>query len=236
MTAFQVPWLEMAAAVPLLFAGPVWLMRHRVQAVHWAGVGCAISFVFAFAAWLGQYLGITGGAGPLFRIDELSGPLVPAVALTHFLTAVSTSNRKAQTFGSHRFLIALSIRLAAFSCLDPWLLVTLLVANTVPPYFDLKRANRPTRVYVLHMAVFAALLVTGWALTCRGASEVGAVLLILAVLVRCGVLPAHAWIPDLFATGSLTSAILTLTPLAGVYAAVRLAVPAAPRGCSPRSP
>ncbi len=228
MTAFDLPWLEIAVGVPLLLAGPVALVRDRVAAVRWAAGGCGAAFVAAFAAWLGQYLGHTNGGGPLLRIDELSGPLVPAVALLHLLTAAATSRLKAERFGAGRFLLAATVRLAVFACTHPWLLVALLVAAALPPYFDLKARRRPTRVYVIHMTAFAALLIGGWGLVTAGATDVGAVLLVLAVLIRCGVLPAHIWIPDLFENGSLGSALLTVSPLAGVYAAARLAVPVAP--------
>jgi NADH-quinone oxidoreductase subunit M len=52
--------------------------------------------------------------------------------------------------------------------------------------------------------------------------------LLLAILVRCGAVPAHCWITDWFEHASLGNAVLFVTPLAGVYAAVRLVLPFAP--------
>jgi NADH-quinone oxidoreductase subunit M len=228
MTAFQLPWLEIAVGVPLLAAGLVSLVRNRLTAVRAAAAAGGLAFVAAFLAWLGQYLGVSTGDGPLFRVDELSGPLVPAVALLHFLTAATASKRKAGFFNAAQFLLAMAVRLAVFACTHPWLLVALLLAAVLPPYLDLKSRGRPTRVYVFHMVAFAALLASGWALVSAGVAEGGAVLLVLAVLVRSGVLPAHVWIPDLFERGSLSATLLTVGPLTGVYAAVRLAVPVAP--------
>lgn len=228
MNLFQLPWLEIAVAAPLLLAVPVRFARDQVAAVRWATVGCGLSLVAAVAAWAGQHWYAENGSGPLFRVDELSAPLLPVVALLHVLTAATTSRRKAERFDAPRFLLALALRVAAFAALDTWLLVPLLIAVTVPAYFDLRGRGRPTRVYVLHTAAFALLLLLGWGISAGGQREVGAVLFVLAALVRGGVLPAHVWIPDLFANGSLNSALLSVGPLMGVYAAVRLAVPDAP--------
>jgi NADH-quinone oxidoreductase subunit M len=48
------------------------------------------------------------------------------------------------------------------------------------------------------------------------------------VLVRSGVVPAHLWVADLFEHATFSTALLYVTPIAGVYVAVRLALPIAP--------
>ncbi len=222
------PWLEIAVAVPLLTALPVLAMRDKLLALRVGTVGCALAFVASFMAWLAQHTGWSHGAGPLFRIDELSAPLVPVIALLHLLMAMTTSNWKAESFGAARYLVSLALRLAAFSCCDPWLLVGLSLACCAPGFFDLRQAKKPTTVYLVHMVPFAALLTGGWALVSNGQPDVGAVLLILAVLIRSGVFPAHVWILDLIENGSFSSAVLVVTPMLGAYVAVRLAVPVAP--------
>ena len=88
---------------------------------------------------------------------------MPAVALLHFLTALATARTKMRRFSFSWSLAAEAIRLAMFSCKASWLLVGLLALCTVPPYFELRNRGRPTRVYVLHMALFVGLLVLGWA-------------------------------------------------------------------------
>ncbi len=50
----------------------------------------------------------------------------------------------------------------------------------------------------------------------------------LAVLVRCGAVPAHCWLTDWFEHASFGNALLFATPLTGVYLAVRLVLPVAP--------
>ncbi len=228
MTWHHLPWLEMAVTVPLLLAVPAAVARSKFAGVRWAAVGCGLALLASAAAWGVQHFTDGAGGGPLFRVDELSAPLLPVVALLHLLTAATTSRSKAERFDPARFLLSLALRLAAFSTLDPNLLVPLLVACVVPPYFDLRSRGKPTRVYAVHMAAFAVLLLGGWAISAAGQRELGAVLFVVAALVRGGVLPAHVWVPDLFANGSLSSALLSVGPLVGVYAAVRLAVPDAP--------
>jgi NADH-quinone oxidoreductase subunit M len=83
------------------------------------------------------------------------------------------------------------------------------------------------------MTLFVVLLVTGWWLVSReGAVQwqvaCGVTALAAAVLIRSGCIPAHCWITDWFEHASFGNALLFVTPLSGIYAAVRLVVPIAP--------
>src|SRR5262249_19249557 len=119
-----------------------------------------------------------------------------------------------------------------FACAEPWVLIGLLAAGTVPPYAELRNRDASTRVYVLHMALFIGLLAAGWALVQWGGSRPGVTLgsaaLLAAVLVRCGAVPVHCWLTDWFEHASFGNALLFVTPLTGAYAAVRLVLPVAP--------
>jgi NADH-quinone oxidoreductase subunit M len=53
-------------------------------------------------------------------------------------------------------------------------------------------------------------------------------MLLVAVLIRCGTVPFHTWVTDVFHQGSFGNALLFFIPLTGVYAAVRLVLPIAP--------
>ncbi len=221
-------WLEVATAIPALTALPVAFLRDKLTALRVCSAACGVAFAAAFLAWLGHRTGAASGVGPIFCIDELSAPLLPAIALLHLLMAATTSKWKAESFGAARYLASLALRLAAFACCEPWLLIGLSVAISIPPFFDLKFARKPTAIYLLHMIPFAALLAMGWALVGAGNTDAGAVALIVAVLIRSGVIPAHVWILDLIENGSFSSATLFVTPMLGAYVAVRLAVPIAP--------
>jgi NADH-quinone oxidoreductase subunit M len=126
-----------------------------------------------------------------------------------------------------------TIRLATFSCKDPWLLIGLLTASTIPPYIELRNRKRPTRVYLLHMGLFVLLLVGGWAaIESSGTDSLsrtcGILMLLAAVLIRCGTIPAHCWLTDWFENASFGNSLLFVVPLSGVYVAVRLLLPIGP--------
>ena len=166
--------------------------------------------------------------GQVLAIDSLSAPLLPLVALLHFLTALATARIKSTRYSFTWLLLAEALWLATFACVHPWVLGCLLALSTFPPYLELLRCGRPTRVYILHMAVFLGLLFAG--LLLGGLAEPGTVsaLLMLAVLVRTGTFPTHVWVTDLFENCFFGTALLTVTPIVGVYVAIRLVVPSAP--------
>lgn len=228
MNPLSWPWLDFAIAFPLIAAIFAAFTPDRLRALRIATVGCGASFAAAWLAWLGHHFDVPALDHPFLRLDELNAPLVPSLALLHFLMALTTSKWKAESFGASRYSISLALRIAMFACFEPWLLVVLSIACAVPSFFDLRTAKKSTRVYLLHMGSFAAFLAIGWALVDAGNAEAGAVFLVLASLVRSGVFPAHVWIVDLIEHGSFSSAVLMVTPMLGVYIAVRLALPIAP--------
>ncbi len=245
MKPLQLPWLEISLLVALLGAGSVSRMRNPNRAYVWGLTFTGTVFACTFLAWLAFYLQVNPENGPswslqehlfgrrVLGIDELNAPLVPAVALLHFLTALATARIKMRRFSFTWSLTAEVIRLATFSCTDPWVLIGLMSACTVPPYIELVNRGRPTRVYVLHMALFVGLMVAGWAsLEASGdflePTSWGTVPLLVAILIRCGVVPAHCWLTDWFEHASFGNALLFVTPLPGVYAVIRLVLPVAP--------
>ena len=127
-----------------------------------------------------------------------------------------------------------AICLATFTCKEPWLLIGLLIVATIPPYVELRIRQRPTRLYVLHMAAFVALMIVGWASVERAgttpAPTWALIPLPLAILIRCGTVPAHCWLTDWFehVNARSVSRCFYVTPLSGVYAAVRLLLPIGP--------
>jgi NADH-quinone oxidoreductase subunit M len=103
----------------------------------------------------------------------------------------------------------------------------------VPPLLELRRRGASTRVYSLHAALFAGLLVLGQGLVSLSSDGSalrvgGAILLTGAVLLRNGVAPVHCWLTDLFERASFGTSLLFVTPLIGAYGAMRLVLPIAP--------
>jgi NADH-quinone oxidoreductase subunit M len=238
-------WLELSILVALAGAVCVSRLRDPLRAFRWGLAFTAAAFGCTLLTCLGFYLGrlndVDAGwsleshflGRQLLGLDELNAPLVPVVGLLHFLTALATGRTKMRRFSLSWSLAYLAIRLAMFGCQVPWVLVGLLAVGTVPGYVELVNRGRPTRVYVLHMAAFVGLLVLGWAFVDpagghRAQTAWATVPLLAAVLIRCGTVPAHCWVTDWFEHASFGIALLYMTPLTGVYAAVRLVLPVAP--------
>ena len=246
MKFLAMPWLELAIAVTLVGSLFVVFFGNPNRAFRWKLAFASTSFLCAFLAWLAFSLGTPSDlierSSPqgwlfgrtIFRLDELSAPLVPTIALLHLMTGLATARTHMRRFSFSWSLAAESIRLATFSCTEPWVLIGLLAISTIPPFVELVNRGRPTRLYVLHMALFVGLLVVGWTAVGLAGGPSGiapwwaAVPLLLAILVRCGTVPAHCWVTDWFEHASPGIAMLYVTPLTGVYAAVRLVLPIAP--------
>jgi NADH-quinone oxidoreductase subunit M len=243
VTPLPLPWLELAILIALLGSLCVGPMRDPIRAWRWGLVFTGASFACTVLACLGFYLcrlyGLDDRWGlqaelfgrRILGVDELNAPLLPVVGLLHFLTALATGRTKMRRFSVSWSLAAEAIRQATFGCTEPWVLIGLLGAGTVPAYVELLNRGKPTRVYLLHMGLFVGLLVLGWAFVEPGQQAQTAwatVPLLAAVLIRCGTVPAHCWLTDWFEHASFGNALLFVTPLAGVYAALRLVLPIAP--------
>ena len=245
MIELHLPWLELAILIPAL--GSLWVgqLRNAERARrHSLVISCAALFC-AVGAWqdfgllqtfeahdLGDMFANIAGRDVLV-IDELSAPLLPLSALLYVLTILSTLLTKVNRFSFAWALFREAILLATLSCRAPWALVVLLAAGTVPPWIELVRRRRPTRVYLLHMATFVGLLIVGqWLVSISDlgtfVSTVGIFLLMAAVLLRSGVVPVHCWMTDLFEHATFGTALLTVTPIVGAYATMRLVLPIAP--------
>jgi NADH-quinone oxidoreductase subunit M len=245
MNPLHLPWLEAAMAVALIGSALISRIRDPNRAYRWClgftgtALGCAVLAWLAFAAGEpdGRYSVQPALFGRrLLALDPVSAPLIPCVALMHFLAALSTARSHMRRFSFSWSLAAEALRLATFSCREPWVLIGLLTASTVPPFVELLNRGRPARLYVAHMALFVGLLVLGWgAVSWTGATTSASpppwwatLPLVAAILVACGTVPAHCWVTDWFEHASLGIALLNVAPLGGVYAAIRLVLPIAP--------
>ena len=243
------PGSSWRSRVALVGSPVVSLLRDPDRAYRWGLAFTGASFACAFLAWLAFYLGHAGRADSrpgassrclfgrqIFALDELNAPLVPAVALLHFLTALATARTHMRRFSFSWSLAAEAIRLATFSCKEPWVLIGLLAVSTVPPYVELRQPRAADAgLRAAHGACSSACWSLGWAAVEAGGhgrrrrppggrpSRCW-----LAILVRCGTVPAHCWVTDWFEHASFGIALLYVTPLSGVYAAVRLVLPIAP--------
>ena len=246
MNLLHLPWLELAIAITLLGSLCVSRVRNPDLAYRWSVAIIGASFGCTVLVWLAFYVGVPPESlarfstqpalfgRQIFVLDELNAPILPTIALLHFLTALSTSRTFMRRYSFSWSMAAKTVVLLLFSCKDPWILITLLSISTTLPCLELLNRRKPMRVYVSHMALFVGLLWLGWsAVTLEGGASAQppwwtVTPLLAAILVRCGTVPAHCWVTDWFEHASPGIALLFVVPLSGVYAAVRLVLPIGP--------
>ena len=245
MPELRFPWMEVSVLLPL--AGAIWvqMLSDTDKALRHAVAICAVTFGLTCGELLDFLMLGTFEAHEhwpffhalfnqeIFVVDELSAFLLPLGALIFLVTVMSTLRTKAPRFSLELTLVSEAILLATFSCRASWTLVLLLAIATIPPYLELRKRGRCTRIYALHMSVFVGLLLSGYAWLSATDVNSSAVLipgalLTGAALLRSGIVPFHLWMADLFEKGTFGTAILFTTPLVGAYAVMRLVLPIAP--------
>jgi len=245
MNTMALPWLQLAILAPLI--GALWAGRLRDPDIarRHSLVACSLALVAALAAWI-NFASLDGAVAadrwdlyalrtgsPLLTIDALSAPLVPVGALFLLLVVLATPRTKLRRVSFAWILLSEAILLATFCCQQPWVIVGLLAAGTVPPWAGLRSFPGSRRVYAIHMLLFVALLGGGQTLLTLYAISsplhlLGIVLLTAAVLVRSGIVPVHCWMTDLCEHGSFSNSLVFVVPMVGAYAAMRLVLPIAP--------
>jgi len=246
MNQLHFPWLELAIFLPAFGAMFANLFRSADSARRFSLMVSGGALLAAVGGWI-DFSGLHTFEAhdrwdwtealidrDLFVVDELSAPLIPLVALQCFMTQLATLRSKMRRFSFAWALSSEAILLATISCKIPWLIVALLIAGTIPPYLELRRRLKATRLFVLHMGLFALLLVVGQSLAQSaepGTTRMLVAMLCLAaaVLVRSGATPVHCWMPDLFEKAGFGTALMFVAPMIGAYACMRLVLPTAPQ-------
>ena len=245
MTDLHLPWLEGSILFSLIGALCVSRAIDPHRARNWCLGFSGLALLCTIGAWLDfeQMHAVQADDAwhllsrlvgrEILVIDRLSAPLLPLVALLYFLTTLTTLSTKVRRFSFVLLLISETIVLALFSCKEPWLVIALLAAGTVPPYLELRTRGQSTRIYSLYMAAYVGLMIAGWAAVeieenGRVHSLWAIVPLLGAILIRGGIAPFHSWLTDLFERASLGTALLFAAPLTAAYAVVRLVLPIAP--------
>ncbi len=167
---------------------------------------------------------------PIIGVDSLNAPLLGLVALIFFVVLSTTLASKLERFPFGLNLLSEFLMLTALSSLDVRLLAAALIVQPIPIWMELRSRGHRGRVFAIHMGTFALALIAGiamlsWAGERTGLTTVGVWLVAVAVLIRNGCIPVHTWIADLFERATLGSALLYVTPMIGVYAAIRILLP-----------
>ncbi len=215
-------WFSFAAAATLFaLSASAWL--------GWLGEGGEIPLVPELSV-----LGSTFGSAAL-RLDALSSFLVPLASALWLLTVAVTPRAMLDRAAIRRTAIATLLTTVTFLTANPVLLVALWIGSVVIYLAALSAPeNRHARrvaarvLGVSCVALAAGVLLVEWP-GAQGTAmeEAGVWLLVAAALIRKGIVPFHAWVPEVFDRGRLGPSVLFSAPQVGAYVTVVLLVPRA---------
>jgi NADH-quinone oxidoreductase subunit M len=238
-------WVVVLVTLPVLVIGASYIRldvdRLRRLAVASAAAMLLASVVvsvsprfFAFSIRTSALTWAPGGEA-LMRIDTLSAVLLPFAAGLWLLTVAVTPRAALDRGGLRRTALATLITLASFLTESAVVLVVLSAASV---WTFLSALAGPAQRYqrrivaaylgfsTLIFAIGVALLVSPGVRNMT-IETTGMWLIVIAALVRKGIVPFHAWVPEVFDQGRLGPAILFSAPQLGAYMTVVLIVPRA---------
>ena len=241
-------WVIGIVALPALVIGAsFWRLdveRLRRLAVTSALVQLLASVVVAISPGLRAFairttaLSLAPGGEALVRLNTLSDVLLPFAAALWLLTIAVTPRSRLDRGGLRRTALATLVTLASFLTESA---VVLLILSAASVWILLSALADPAhrhqrRVVAAYLGLSTVLLGVGVVLLNIAASAgrsgttaevVGLWLIVVAALVRKGIVPFHAWVPEMFDGGRLGPAILFSAPQVGAYIALVLIVPRA---------
>ncbi|HTI41612.1 MAG TPA: proton-conducting transporter membrane subunit [Vicinamibacterales bacterium] len=238
-------WLAGLVAMPALALGASFL-HLEVERLRRISVAAALlMLVAALAALVSPALrhyaihtsaltGIPDGEN-IIRVDTLSSALLPFAAGLWLLTVAVTPRAALDRDGLRRTALATLLTLASFLTESA---IVLLVLSAASLWTFLSALSDPAhhyqrRVVAVYLGLSTLLFAAGVALLVSPAAQhtvwetTGMWLLVVAALIRKGIVPFHAWMPEVFDHGRLGPAILFNAPQVGAYITVVLIVPRA---------
>jgi NADH-quinone oxidoreductase subunit M len=238
-------WLAGLVALPAFVIGAS-LLPVDVERLRRLAVASAIAMLLAalvipaspslrnFSIGSSALTSIPGGED-IIRIDTLSGALLPFAAALWLLTVAVTPRASLDRRGLRRTSLATLITLASFLTESAVVLLLLSVASvwTFLSALADPAHRHQRRVVAVYLGVSTLLFAIGVAVLVspgvqNTAFETTAMwLIVVAALVRKGIVPFHAWVPEVFDHGRLGPAILFNAPQVGAYMTVVLIIPRA---------
>jgi len=175
------------------------------------------------------------GGEDVIRIDTLSSALLPFAAGLWLLTVAVTPRAALDRRGLRRTALATLLTLTSFLTESA---VVLLLLSAAAVWTFLSALADPAqrfqrRVVAVYLGASTLLLAVGVALLVSPGVQdtrietAGMWLIVASALVRKGIVPFHAWVPEVFDRGRLGPAILFNAPQVGAYVTVVLIVPSA---------
>ena len=175
------------------------------------------------------------GGEEVIRVDALSAALLPFTAGLWLLTVAVTPRASLDRLGMRRTAFATLIALTSFLTESAVVLLALSIASvwTFLSALADPAHRHQRRVVAAYLGVSTLLFAIGVAVLVSPAVQnttletVAMWCIIVAALVRKGIVPFHAWVPEVFDHGRLGPAILFNAPQLGAYMTVVLIVPRA---------
>jgi len=237
-------WLAALASLPLVVIGAssarLDVERFRRLTVAAATVMLIVAMGIALSPALHTELVHTSAltwrleGEALLRINTLSAALLPLAAGLWLLTVAVTPRAALDRLGLRRTAIATLLTLGSFLTESAVVLFLLSVASVFAFRAAIDPAHRyQRRIVSLYLGgstlVFGAgvALLSGPLAGNARAQLVAMWLIAIAALIRKGIVPFHAWLPEVFDHGKLGPAILFNAPQVGAYMTVVLIVPRA---------
>jgi NADH-quinone oxidoreductase subunit M len=238
-------WLVALAGMPVLVIGAS-LVRLEVERLRrLAVIASAAMLLVSLAGTVSPYLRTFSirtsalrwapGSEAVIRLDALSSVLLPFAAGLWLLTVAVTPRAALDRGGLRRTALATLITLASFLTESAMVLLLLSVASVWTFWSGIADpAHRyQRRIVAAYLGVSTLFLAVG-VLLLIGPVEQGTTLeatglwlIVVAALIRKGIVPFHAWMPEVFDHGRLGPAILFNAPQVGAYMTVVLIVPRA---------
>jgi NADH-quinone oxidoreductase subunit M len=238
-------WLGVLGALPALVIGASCL-RVDVERLRRLAVAASVAMLLvalavavspplrAFSVRTSALSWIPGGEA-VVRINTLSLVLLPFAAGLWLLTVAVTPRAALDRGGLRRTALATLLTLASFLTESAVVLLLLSAASVWTFVSALSDPAHRTqrRVAAAYLGVSVLLLGLGVALLIAPGvrntriETAGLWLIVIAALMRKGIVPFHAWLPEVFDHGRLGPSILFNAPQLGAYVTVVLIVPRA---------
>ena len=238
-------WIAALVALPLLMIAASFLRveveRLRRLAVASAAAMLLVALVISasprlrtFSVRLSALSWVPGGES-VIRIDSLSDVLLPFAAGLWLLTVAVTPRAALDRAGLRRTALATLTTLGSFLTESAVVLLllwmasvwTFLSALTDPAHQYQRRVVAAYLGFSTVLFAVGVVLLVGPGQDNTSLETAGMWLIVIAALVRKGIVPFHAWVPEVFDHGRLGPAILFSAPQVGAYITVVLIVPRA---------
>lgn len=172
----------------------------------------------------------TPGAA-LLRFDALTAVLLPYALALALVTACAVPRRDIAAPSARRSLVGTALTVALLLSAQPAALVALWAATALAGWWSIRAAPEgrgAARAYAACMVPAVGLMAAGtWLMSGSadaGARSAGAWMLAVAVMVRKGIFPFHAWYPAVFEGAPVSTALGITMPQVAAYTAIRLLI------------